>query len=363
MTRLPLARVVDAAPGGARVTAAPIAVYPLHWEADVLLAHGGVAHLRPSGPADGAAIRALHGRSSAKTLYMRYFSAISTVSDRQIEFFTDVDYDSRVGLVAVLGGEIIAAGTYHRDPVGDTDSAEAAFLVEDSQQGRGLGSILLEHLAAAAQERGIRRFTAEVLSENTKMLGVFLDAGYAVHREYDSGVVELAFDIGPTDESRAVMAAREHRAEARSIARLLSPRSIAVIGASHERTMLGHIVLENLLRGDFSGPVYPVNPDAASVHGVRAYASVTDIPDPVDLAVVTVPASNVAEVVQACRAKGGARPGGDDGGLRRRRTGRRGRTAAIGRAGPRCGDAGARTELPGSGQHRSVGADEREPGS
>jgi predicted N-acetyltransferase YhbS len=124
------------------VTAAPIAVYPLHWEADVLLADGGVAHLRPSGPADGAAIRALHDRSSAKTLYMRYFSAISTVSDRQIEFFTDVDYDSRVGLVAVLGGEIIAAGTYHRYTVGDTDAAEAAFLVEDSQQGRGLGSIL-----------------------------------------------------------------------------------------------------------------------------------------------------------------------------------------------------------------------------
>ena len=135
-------------------------------------------------------------------------------------------------MVAVLGGEIIAAGTYHRDPVGDTDAAEVAFLVEDSQQGRGLGSILLEHLAAAAQERGIRRFTAEVLSENTKMVRVFIDAGYTVHREYDSGVVDLVFDIEPTEKSRAVMTAREHRAEARSIARLLSPRSIAVIGAS-----------------------------------------------------------------------------------------------------------------------------------
>src|SRR5664279_3338951 len=265
MTRLPLARVVDAAPGGARVTAAPIAVYPLHWEADVLLAHGGVAHLRPSGPADGAAIRALHGRSSAKTLYMRYFSAIGTVSDRQIEFFTDVDYDSRVGLVAVRGGDIIAAGTYHRYLVGDTDAAEVAFLVEDSQHGRGLGSILLEHLAAAAQERGVRRFTAEVLSQNTKMLRVFMDAGYTVHREYDSGVAELGFDIAPTERSRAVMTAREHRAEARSIARLLAPRSIAVIGASDEPTALGYIVLENLLRGRFSGPIYPVTPDAVSV--------------------------------------------------------------------------------------------------
>ena len=174
------------------MAAASIAGYPLHWEADVLLADGGVVHVRPSGPADADAIRAMHGRLSAKTLYLRYFSPVRTVSEQRIAIFTDVDHDSRVGLVAVLGGEIIAAGTYHRDPVGDTDAAEAAFLVEDSQQGRGLGSILLEHLAAAAQERGIRRFTAEVLSQNTTMLGVLVDAGYTVHRQYDSGVVDLA---------------------------------------------------------------------------------------------------------------------------------------------------------------------------
>jgi len=286
------------------VTAAPTAAYPLQWEADVLLADGGVAHLRPSGPADADAIRAMHGRLSQKTLYMRYFKAVNEISDRQIEVFTDVDHDSRVGLVAMLGGQMIAAGTYHRDPTGNADTAEAAFLVEDSQQGRGLGSILLEHLAAAAWERGIRRFTAEVLGQNTKMLGVFMDAGYTVHREYDSGVIDLTFDIEPTEKSRAVMTAREHRAEARSIARLLAPGSIAVIGASDEPAMLGHIVLENLLRGKFSGPVYPVTPDIVSVQGVRAYASVTDIPDPVDLAVVTVPDSTAAEVVAACRAKG-----------------------------------------------------------
>ncbi len=281
----------------------PTFVYPLQWEADILLADGGVAHLRPSGQADADAIRAMHRRSSATTLYLRYFSAINEVSEQQVEIFTDVDYDSRVGLVAELAGQIIGAGTYHREPGDDADTAEAAFLVEDSQQGRGLGSILLEHLAAAAQERGIRRFTAEVLSENNAMLGVFMDAGYTVHRKYDSGVIDLIFDIEPTEESRAVMTAREHRAEARSITRLLAPRSIAVIGASHQPTTLGPIVLDNLLRGDFAGPVYPVTPDTVSVQGVRAYASVTDIPDPVDLAVVTVPASTVAEVVQDCRAR------------------------------------------------------------
>ena len=283
------------------IAAAP---YPQHWEADVLLADGGVVHLRPSGPADADEIRAMHGRMSSRTLYLRYFSVVNQVTDKQVELFTGVDHVNSAGLVAVLGGEIIAAGTYHRNTVGDTDAAEVAFVVQDDQQRRGLGSILLEHLAAAAQERGIRRFTAEVLSENTQMVRVFIDAGYSVTREYDSGVVDLVFDIGPTDKSRAVALSREHRAEARSIARLLSPRSIAVIGASVEPSKLGHAVLVNLLRSNFSGPVFPVNPDTTSVQGVRAYPSVTDIPDPVDLAVVTVPAATVAEVVESCRRKG-----------------------------------------------------------
>ena len=212
------------------MTAAPIAVYPLHWEADVLLADGGVVHVRPSGPADAAAIRAMHGRLSAKTLYLRYFSPVSTVSERKIAIFTDVDHDSRVGLVAVLGGEMIAAGTYHRYPVGDTDAAEVALLVEDSQQGRGVGSILLEHLAAAAQERGIRRFTAEVLGQNTTMLRVFVDAGYTVHQQYNSGMVDLVFDIEPpgnTARRPARSPGCSHRGRSRSSEPPTSPPSWA----------------------------------------------------------------------------------------------------------------------------------------
>ena len=232
--------------------------------------------------------------------------------------------------------------------------------MEDSQHGRGLGSILLEHLAAAARERGVRRFTAEVLSQNTKMLRVFMDAGYTVHRTYDSGVVELVFDIDPTERSRAVMTAREHRAEARSIARLLAPRSIAVIGASHQRGTLGRIVLENLLRGDFAGPVYPVTPHAVSVQGVRAYADVTDIPDPVDLAVVTVPAADVLEAVEQCRSKevhalvvmtAGFADAGSSGDQEQRKLVALARDSGMRVLGP---------ELPGPGEHRSVRTDERD---
>ena len=287
---------------------APVAVtptgYPQHWEADVVLVDGGVVHLRPSAVADGPAIRAMHGRMSARTLFLRYFTPLTRVTDEQVAGFTDTDYVNRVALVAELGGEVIAAGTYHRNSTEDTDAAEVSFVVEDSQQRRGLGSILLEHLAAAAQERGIRRFTAEVLSENRQMVRIFIDAGYHVNREYGAGVVDLVFDIEPTAKSRAVITSREHRAESRSIARLLSPRSIAVIGASREPTKIGHAVLLNLLRSNFAGAVYPVHPEAGSVQGVHAYGSVLDVPEPVDLAVVTVPASRVAEVVESCRVKG-----------------------------------------------------------
>jgi len=281
---------------------APAASYPQHWEADIVLTDGGVAHLRPVSPQDTEALRAMHSRMSERTKYLRYFAMVPQVTPQLLAVFTDVDYVGKVGLVVELGGEIIAAATYHVD--GSGTSAEAAFLVEDAHQGRGLGSILLEHLAAAAQERGIRRFTAEVLAENQGMVRVFLDAGYAVRREYESGVVEVEFDIAPTAASREVTTSREQRAEARSIARLLTPASVAVIGASSEPTKLGHAVLLNLLRAGFTGPVYPVNSETRSVQGVRAYASVTDIPDPVDLAVVTVPAASVAEVVESCRAKG-----------------------------------------------------------
>ena len=238
--------------------------YPRHWEADVLLADGGAVHLRPSAGTDGPAILAMHERMSDRTRYLRYFQAVSHISPAQLKVFTEVDYVTSVGLVAELGGEIIAAGSYHRDRA-HPDQAEVAFVVEDAQQRRGLGSILLEHLAAAAQERGVRRFTAEVLGENQNMVRVFIDAGYEVKREFSSGIVDLGFDIEPTAASLAVITAREQRAESRSIARLLAPRAVAVIGASNETRKLGHAVLVNLLRAGFTGPVYPVNPETLSV--------------------------------------------------------------------------------------------------
>ncbi|MCU1603705.1 MAG: Acetate--CoA ligase forming [Modestobacter sp.] len=274
---------------------------PPHWEADVVAADGGTVHLRPITPADSDGIVGLMERSSDQTRYYRFFGPMRRLSDKDLYRFTHVDHDTRVAFVVLLGEEIIGVGRYDRYP--DTDDAEVAFLIEDAHQRRGLGSVLLEHLAAAARERGITQFVAEVLSQNGQMVRVFLDAGYSAERSYADGVVHLTFPIAPTEQSLAVTYEREQRSESRSIGRLLTPGSVAVVGASNDETKVGHAVLRHLLDYGFAGPLYPVNPAVRHVRGVPAYAHIEAIPDDVDLAVLAVPADEVPGVVEACRRK------------------------------------------------------------
>ncbi len=276
--------------------------YPKSWEADVVLSDGGTVHLRPIVPTDADALLAFHGRMSERTRYLRYFGAYPRIPPRDLARFTTVDHRDRVAFVATLGDDIVAVARYER--IDEGDSAEVAFVVEDAHQHRGLGPILLEHLAAAARESEIRTFVAEVLAENAGMLGVFRAAGYQLSRAMEEGVYHLEFAIDPTERSVEVARSREQAAEARSVHNLLHPGSVALIGASADPDKIGYAVLGNLLRADFAGPVFPVNAERASVRGVRAYPSVLDIPDPVDLAVVAVPAASMDEVMDACLAKG-----------------------------------------------------------
>jgi len=274
---------------------------PPHWEADIVAADGGTVHLRPICPEDADGINGLMERSSDQTRYYRFFGPMKKLSEKDLYRFTHVDHVDRVAFVVLLGDQIIAVGRFDRYP--GTDDAEVAFLVEDAHQGRGLGSVLLEHLAAAARERGITRFVAEVLSQNSRMVRVFQDAGYASERSYEDGVVHLTFPIDQTEDALAVSYEREQRSESRSIARLLTPSSVAVVGASNDEGKIGNALLRHLLEYGFAGPVYPVNPGARHVRGVPAYADIEAIPDDLDLAVLAVPADEVAGVVEACRRK------------------------------------------------------------
>jgi acyl-CoA synthetase (NDP forming)/RimJ/RimL family protein N-acetyltransferase len=277
--------------------------YPAEYEADVVLRDGSTAHLRPITPADADLLVSFYARVSEESKYYRFFAPYPELSERDVARFTQVDYRDRLALIVTVGDAMIGVGRYERT---GPNSAEVAFLIEDAHQGRGLGQLLLEHLAQAAREQGIARFVAEVLPDNRKMITVFTEAGYKVAREFEDGVIVVEFDIAPTDTSFGVMQAREQRSEALSIARLLTPSSVAVIGASRREGTIGHALLHNLRDAGFPGRLYAVNTDTSAdeIDGVPAYSTIRDVQDTVDLAVVAVPAEAVVDVVLDCAAKG-----------------------------------------------------------
>ncbi|MFD9432071.1 GNAT family N-acetyltransferase [Streptomyces sp. NPDC060002] len=288
--------------------------YPAHWEADVVLRDGGTARIRPITIDDAERLVSFYEQVSDESKYYRFFAPYPRLSDKDVHRFTHHDFVDRVGLAATVGGEFIATVRYDRIGAdgmaasAPADEAEVAFLVQDAHQGRGVASALLEHIAAVARERDIRRFAAEVLPANTKMIKVFTDAGYTQKRSFEDGVVHLEFGLEPTERSVAVQRAREQRAEAHSVGRLLAPGSVAVVGTGRTPGGVGRSVLGNLREAGFTGRLYAVNKafpeDLKELDGVPAHRSVRDIAAPVDLAVVAVPAEQVPEAVAECGEHG-----------------------------------------------------------
>ncbi|MFI5842297.1 GNAT family N-acetyltransferase [Catenuloplanes sp. NPDC051500] len=313
-------------------------------DADVLLSDGSTARLRQIRPEDGPAIVAMHSRFSERTRYLRYFSPYPRIPERDLRRFVTVDHHDREALVMTQGDQIFAVGRYERLGA-DSPEAEVAFVVEDAHQGRGIGSVLLEHLAAAARQERITRFVAEVLPANGAMLRVFADAGYSIARKYEDGVVHLTFPIAPTELSVEVQERREHRTEARSIVPLLAPRAVAVYGASASGQGIGAALLAHLRDGGFTGPVLPIHPTAAKVAGLPALRSAVDAATEIDLALVAVPPQSVAAVVaDAARAgvrglvvvSAGFAETGPDGAAAQRDLLRAARDAGMRLIGPNC---------------------------
>jgi acyl-CoA synthetase (NDP forming)/GNAT superfamily N-acetyltransferase len=276
--------------------------YPAAWEADVVLADGGTAHIRPIRPDDGPRIVAFHERQSPESIYFRYFTPRPHLPEPEVERLTHIDYVDRMAFVALLDDVLVGVARYDRLPT--RSEAEVAFFVDDRHQGRGLATVLLEYLAEAARGTGITAFTATVLPSNGRMVGVFRNAGFTVASHFGDGVIEVRLDLQPTPEAEAAILGRAQRAEAEAVRRLLAPQSVAVIGAGRDPGGVGHAVLRNVMEHGFAGPVYAVNPAAVHVAGVRAVPSVGDVEGPVDLGVVVVPASQVPAVVEECGRKG-----------------------------------------------------------
>jgi acyl-CoA synthetase (NDP forming)/RimJ/RimL family protein N-acetyltransferase len=278
--------------------------YPAQWETHAVLNDGALVELRPIRPADRDLIDAFHKRQSPESIYFRFFRYRPELSANELDYFTQVDYRDRMAFVGLLGGELVAVARYER--LTDRDVAEVAFFVDDGHHGRGLATLLLEYLAAAARGRGLTGFTATVLPENYRMLGVFRRAGFDVSTRFDDGVIEVELDISVTAETSSAIASRQSRARTQSVARLLRPGSVAVVGASRRPGSVGHELLRNIRRGGFTGEVYAVNRAASEVQGQPSWPSLASIGKPVDLAVVAVPAGGVDEVVaDAAEAKVG----------------------------------------------------------
>jgi acetyl coenzyme A synthetase (ADP forming)-like protein len=277
--------------------------YPSAWAVDAVLADGGTVHVRPIRPDDADAHRAFFARQSEQSVYFRFFGPRMELTDREVTHFTTVDYHDRMAFVAFLREDMIAVGRYER--LAGRDEAEVAFAVADEHQGRGLAPLLLEYLATYAGGDGITRFAADTLMDNRRMLEVFQAAGFRrERRSIEYGVVHLAFDIEPTGGSLAASERRAWTAGVHSIARILQPHSVAVIGAGRKPDGIGHSVVRNLIDGGFKGSIYPVNPNVDTLLGLRCSPDVQAIEGPVDLAVLAIPAGQCIEAVDACGRKG-----------------------------------------------------------
>ncbi len=270
------------------------------WESDVVTADGATVHLRPMRPDDEKRVAEMFESVSDDSVYLRYFSPLKRATAARLEM-RGVGEEGHVTRVAVLGDKLVGSARYD---VISPGVAEVAFVVPDEQQGRGIATLLFEHLAAIARSQGIHTFVAETLPSNSRMLGVFTAAGWPRRTRFEGGVVHTEFAIDPSPASLDAMSEREHAAEAASMARIMAPRSIAVLGASRTKGHVGNAVISNLVEAKFTGALYAVNPNTDEILGVRSYPSLSEVPGAVDVAIVIRPADQLLDVVDECAAKG-----------------------------------------------------------
>src|SRR5580693_5082942 len=277
-----------------------------------LLADGTTVEIRLADPADFDAVKAMHEAMSTDNTYLRFFNLSRLAGETEAKRICRDSEPGRVALLALAAGEVVGCASYATlsGPAGLGTTAEVAFAVADRMHHRGVATLLLEHLVSFARTHQISAFTAETLSENTPMLKVFADAGLPVQRDYDDGVVEMTFPLPSQGSGIALdsylnaVAERERRADTASLRHVLAPESVVVIGASRERGTVGRAILDNIRTAGYGGRLYVVNPRARQVSGEHCLASVLDLPEPADLAVIAVPAAAVLDVAEQCGQRG-----------------------------------------------------------
>src|ERR1039458_9110151 len=250
-----------------------------------LLTDGTTIEIRATRPDDFDAVRNMHAKMSSENLYLRFFGLSRSAAEGEARRTCREAAPDHAALLAVLEGQVVGCGSY--EVAGDgSRSAEVAMAVADDMHRRGVGTLLLEHLISLARGRGVRTFVATTLSENALMMQVFADAGLGARRALVDGVYEVSFPL-PAGEGtpgvgtyRDAVAERERSADVASLRHVLTPASVAVIGASRRPGSFGRAILKNIVDGGFSGPVYAVNPGAAELDGVPCVPSAEALPEP-----------------------------------------------------------------------------------
>jgi acyl-CoA synthetase (NDP forming)/GNAT superfamily N-acetyltransferase len=272
-----------------------------------LLADGSTVLIRPAGPADFAAVKAMHEAMSPDNAYLRFFSTSTLAPRREASRICREPEPGQAALLALSDGEVVGCGSYER--AGDKN-AEVAFAVADRMHHMGIATLLLEHLVSHARDDGIEAFIAETLAENTAMLRVFADAGLPVRRRFADGVCEVTVPL-PRDSTDTTLDAylsavgkREGSADVASLRHLFAPQSVAVIGAGRPQGAVGRAILDNIRTSGYNGPLYAVNLHAQYLGGVRCVPTVAALPEAPDLAVIVVPPAAVAGIAEGCGARG-----------------------------------------------------------
>jgi acyl-CoA synthetase (NDP forming)/GNAT superfamily N-acetyltransferase len=273
-----------------------------------LLADGRTMTIRPACPDDYEPVRRLHEAMSPGNLYFRFFSASQASAEWEARRVCLRDDPGQVALVGLLGDEVVGVASYA--VTADAAAAEVALAVADGMHRRGIATLLLEHLVSLARALGVKILVADVLPHNYAVLRVLSDAGLEVRRKLGSGVVELSMPVPPNAALGAAstyldaVADREKQADVASLAPLLNPRSVAVIGVGRRSGSVGRMILRNIRGAGFAGALYAVSPRGGDIEGIRCVRSVAALPEPPDLAVVAVPAARVVEVAQECGNRG-----------------------------------------------------------
>jgi acyl-CoA synthetase (NDP forming)/GNAT superfamily N-acetyltransferase len=273
-----------------------------------LLTDGSTVEIRAAEPKDAEAVREMHAAMSPDNVYLRFFSLSPRAAETEARRVTREPGPDHAALLAWLDKRLVGVASY--EATGEPGVAEIAFAVPDDMHRRGIATLLLEHLVSLARRRGYRAFAAQTLSENAAMLAVFADAGLPVMRRFADGVIELTFPLpDPRDDQTleaylASVASREGRADVASLNHLLRPASVAVVGAGSEPRSVGRAILRNIVSSGFGGSVHAVNPRVQVVEGVRCVASIGDLPEAVDLAVIAVPPAEVPGAAAECGRRG-----------------------------------------------------------